>query len=60
MTNIFEQKFDDADVKAAKPDGLGMVPQDSSESRDARLPGQRSNSTMAVQSVKRPRFGYDY
>jgi hypothetical protein len=60
MTNIFEQKFDDADVKAAKPNGLAMVPQDSNESRDAKLPGQRSNPDMAVANIKRPRFGFDY
>ncbi len=60
MADIFEQKFDDADVKAAKPDGLAMVSQVSSESRDAPLPGQRRNPAMAVVSVARPRFGRDY
>ena len=58
--NIFEQKFNDADVEAAKPDGLGMVSQVPSESRDAPLPGQRRNPAMAVENIKRPRFGYGY
>jgi len=60
MANIFEQKFDDGDVKASKPDGLAMVSQVSSESRDAKLPGERKNPEMAVRNITRPRFGFDY
>ena len=60
MANIFEQKFDDADVEAAKPDGLGMVSQVPGESRDAPLPGQRRNPAMSCENVQRPRFGHGY
>lgn len=60
MANIFEQKFDDGDVKAAKPDGRAMVHQESMDAFAAPLPGQRANPAMAVENIKRPRFGYDY
>jgi len=60
MADIFEQKFDDGDVRASKPDGLTMVSQVPGESRDAPLPGQRKNPEMAVRNITRPRFGFDY
>ena len=60
MADIFEQKFDDADVKAGKPDGLAMTSMTSTESRDTPLPGQRRNPALAVENIKRPRFGFDY
>lgn len=60
MANIFEQKFDDADVKASKPDGQSMVAMDTSETPNRPLPGERKNSALGVVNVKRPRFGFDY
>jgi len=60
MANIFEQKFDDGDVRAAKTDGLTMVAQTSAASRDATHPGERKNPALAVRNITRPRFGFDY
>jgi hypothetical protein len=61
MANIFEQKFDDGDVAAIKPDGRTMVAMTTAETPDKRpLPGERKNPEMAVRNITRPRFGFDY
>ena len=60
MADIFEQKFDDADVQASKPDGQTMTAMKTSETPNAPLPGERKNPAMAVRNLTRPRFGFDY
>ena len=57
MANIFEDK---TEMPSGQDEQCCRVAQTSAESRDAKLPGQRSNPAMAVENIQRPRFGYGY
>ena len=62
MANIFEQKGGD-ELTPTYPSGQTMTDMESgmaAASGKTPLPGQRKNPDMAVVSVKRPRFGFDY
>lgn len=54
-TNVFKCKDTMTDGRS---EGVVKVAQTMGESRDASLPGLRSNPALAVHNVERPRFGH--
>ena len=57
MADIFEDK---TQMPPAQEEQCCRVAMTSRESRDAKLPGERPNPAMAIENIKRPRFGYGY